>query len=106
MASLSDYFDKKAYKPTWVIGDRVYGKYKKILYIGTVGNDTLISEQEGPRVTVHLDLPLKVDKDYKSLIIVKPKELKRLISMDETEPLKLLGAGSIPAKRTKQSTKK
>lgn len=102
MPNYAEYFEKVCYKPKWFIGDRVSGKYKKIPFIGTVGNDTLISEIEGPRVSVFLDLPMKVDKEYKSIIIVKPNELKRLISMDETEPLKLQEAGSIPAKRTKQ----
>ena len=83
MASLAEYFSNNRYKAQWQIGDRVFGKYNKIPFIGTVGNDTLINEIEGPRVSVHLDLPLKVDDEYKSYIIVKPKELKRLISMDE-----------------------
>ncbi len=105
MPNYAEYFEKVCYKPKWFIGDRVSGKYKKIPFIGTVGNDTLISEIEGPRVSIFLDLPMKVDKEYKSIIIVKPNELKRLISMDETEPLKLQEAGSIPAKRTKTKTK-
>ena len=102
MGNVADYFEKIAYKPTWFIGDRVFGKYKKIPFVGTVGNDTLVSEIEGPRVSVHLDLPMKVDKEYKTLIIVKPKELKRLMSLEDTEPLKLKETGSIPVKRTKQ----
>ena len=105
MPNYAEYFDKVCYKPTWFIGDRVFGKYKKIPFVGTVGNDTLISEIEGPRVTIHLDLPIKVDNDYKSFIIVKPKELKRLKSLEDTEPLKLKEAGSIPAKRTKTKNK-
>jgi len=56
----------------------VFGKYHKIPFIGTVGNDTLINEKEGPRVTIHLDLPMKVDKEWKTFIIVKPKDIKRL----------------------------
>ena len=83
MASLAEYFSNNRYKAQWQIGDRVFGKYNKIPFIGTVGNDTLINEIEGPRVSVHLDLPLKFDYEYKSYIIVNPKELKRLISMDE-----------------------
>ena len=100
MGNLSDYFERNAYKPKWFIGDRVSGKYQGIPFIGTVGNDTVISLIEGPRVTIHLDLPMKVDKEYKSFIIVKPKDIKRLVSMDDKEPLKLPEAGSIPAKRT------
>ena len=105
MGNIAEYFEKNRYKPTWFIGDRVFGYYKKIPFIGTVGNDTVVSELEGPRVSVHLDLPIKVDKEYKTFIITKPKELKRLKSMDDTEPLKLQEAGSIPVKRTKQNAK-
>jgi hypothetical protein len=78
MANYKEYFESKAYKPTWGIGDRVFGRYGKIPFIGTVGNDTLISEEEGPRVSVHLDLPI----EKKSVIIVKPKALKRLKSYE------------------------
>lgn len=105
MGNLAEYFAASRYKPKWFIGDRVSGTYKGIPFIGTVGNDTLVSELVGPQVSVHLDLPMKVDKDYKTFIIVKPKDLKRLTSMDDTEPLKLKEAGSIPAKRTKQGKK-
>ena len=82
MAGYAEYFERVCYKPTWFIGDRVFGKYKKIPFIGTVGNDTLINEIEGPRVSIFLDLPMKIDKEYKSIIIVKPKDLKRLKLLD------------------------
>lgn len=100
MPSYKDYFDKVCYKPTWFIGDRVYGKYQKVPFSGTVGNDSLVDPDQGPRVSVFLDLPINVDKEYKNIIIVKPKELKRLKSLDDIEPLKLKQAGSIPARRT------
>ena len=105
MGSQTDYFERVGYKPKYFIGDRVFGHYKKIPFVGTVGNDTLISEIEGPRISIHLDLPMKIDKEYKTVIIVKHKDIKRLTSMDDTEPLKLSKAGSIPAKRTKQNGK-
>ncbi len=105
MANYAEYFERVSYKPTWSIGDRVFGYYKKVPFIGTVGNDTLISELEGPRVTVHLDLPMRIDNYNHLFIIVKPKDIKRLKSMDDEEPLKLPVAGSIPAKRTKQRKK-
>ena len=101
MSNLADYFERKAYKPEYQIGDRVFGHYGKIPFVGSVGNDTLISEVEGPRISVLLDLPIKIDKDFKTTIIVKHKDIKRLVSMDDKEPLKLSEAGSIPAKRTK-----
>lgn len=82
MSNLADYFAKNRYQPTWFIGDRVYGKYGKTPFVGSVGNDTLINYEEGPRVTVHLDLPIKVDKVYRSIIIVKPGDLKSLKSTE------------------------
>ena len=75
MASLTDYFNDKAYKPKYFIGDRVKGKWNKIPFVGTVGNDTVISEIEGPRITVHLDLPIQYQKKVYTVIIVKHKDI-------------------------------
>ncbi len=61
---------------TWFIGDRVQGTWNKIPFRGTVGNDTQINLVEGPRVSVHLDLPIKLDGRVHNFIFVKPKELK------------------------------
>lgn len=76
MASLEEYFFKNRYQPKYTIGDRVFGKYNKIPFVGTVGNDTLINNEEGPRITIHLDLPLKYENVYRSIIIVKHKDIK------------------------------
>ena len=102
MGNQTDYFERIGYKPKYWIGDRVFGYYNKKPFVGTVGNDTIINEIEGPRVSILVDLPIKVDNVYRSVIIVKHKDIKRLKSMDDKEPLKLPVAGSIPAKRTKQ----
>jgi hypothetical protein len=76
MASLAEYFEKNAYKPKYFIGDRVFGYYHKIPFVGTVGNDTMISEEQGPRISIHLDLPLKYQDKIHSVIIVKHKDIK------------------------------
>ena len=76
MSNLADYFNRITYKPTWFIGDRVTGKWNKIPFVGTVGNDTLINLEEGPRVSVHLDLPIKYKDRVYTIIFLKPKELK------------------------------
>lgn len=76
MGNLADYFERDAYKPKWQIGDRVEGKYHGVPFVGTVGNDTLISPVQGPRVSVHLDLPLKYNDKVNSVIFVPPKSLK------------------------------
>lgn len=76
MGNQTDYFNKIGYKPKYFIGDRVFGKYKKIPFMGTVGNDTLINESEGPRITIHLDLPLKLDNKIYNILVVKHKDIK------------------------------
>ena len=78
MGNLADYFEKNRYKPTYFLGDRVFGKWNKIPFIGTVGNDTLISELEGPRISIHLDLPIVLTGKEHSVIIVKHKDVKPL----------------------------
>ena len=79
MGNQTDYFGRIGYKPTWHIGDRVTGKWNKIPFVGTVGNDTLISNIEGPRVSVHLDLPIKYKDKVHRILIVSPKTLKNFV---------------------------
>ena len=76
MSNLTLYFERRAYQPTWFIGDRVQGKWNKIPFVGTVGNDTVISEIEGPRVSVHLELPIRFKDKIHNIIFVQPKDLK------------------------------
>jgi hypothetical protein len=44
--------------------------------VGTVGNDTLISEIQGPRITVHSDLPIKYQDTWHNVIVVKHRDIK------------------------------
>ena len=76
MGNQTEYFERTGYKPKYMIGDRVFGSWNKIPFAGTVGNDTQINLIEGPRVSVHLDLPIKFDGRVHNFIFVKPKELK------------------------------
>jgi hypothetical protein len=76
MASLAEYFKQNRYQAKYDIGDRVFGKWNKIPFVGTVGNDTVINENEGPRITVHLDLPIKYQDKVYTVIIVKHKDIK------------------------------
>jgi hypothetical protein len=82
MGNLSDYFERNAYKPKYFLGDRVFGKWNKIPFVGTVGNDTVISNIEGPRISIHLDLPIKLEDKTVSVIIVKHKDIKPLKVFD------------------------
>lgn len=76
MGSLTDYFERTGYKGKYTIGDRVFGTWNKTPFIGTVGNDRCI-DGKNPEVVVHLDLPIKVDKEVKNFIIVKHKDIKQ-----------------------------
>jgi len=80
MASLTDYFERNAYKPKYFIGDRVFGYYNKIPFVGTVGNDrTKVGGDPNPEVTIHLDLPMQLTSETTSFIIVKHKDIKQTL---------------------------
>lgn len=76
MGTQTDYFDRIGYKPKWFIGDRVFGHWNKIPFVGTVGNDRLINHTIGPEITIHLDLPIKFKDVVYNFIIVKHKDIK------------------------------
>lgn len=102
MGTLAEYFAIHRPQAKWTFGERVFGKFNGIPFVGTTGGEGMVNETEGSLVTVFIDLPIKAKGVWHTTFIkVKPKELKRLTSMDDTEPLKLKVAGSIPAKRTK-----
>ncbi len=86
MGNQTDYFNKIGYKPKYFIGDRVFGKWNKIPFIGSVGNDTLVNLDEGPRISILLDLPIIVDKKIHNIIIVKHKDITPLINYEEHTP--------------------
>lgn len=76
MDTYKSYFDRVSYKPKFQIGDRVFGYYQKIPFIGSVGNDSLVSTAEGPRVLINLDLPMLTKDGVKRFIRVKHKDIK------------------------------
>ena len=82
MASLEKYFenrDKDKPAPKWVYGDRVSGRVGKVLVIGMV----IREHYEDPsRVLCHLDLPIKVEGDYREIVYVPAKGMNRLKVME------------------------
>ena len=76
MSTLAEYFAEHRPKAKYQIGDRVEGVFKKIPWVGTVGSDTMRNEAEGSVVSVHLDLPFKIDGEIHQYIRVKYKDLK------------------------------
>ena len=78
MNNYKDYFTEHRQKPKWLMGDRVFGKWNKIPFIGTVLNDHMVSEEVGPVVHISLDLPIKYKTEYKTILQVKQKDIKKL----------------------------
>jgi len=76
MGNQTDYFERIGYRPMWFLGDRVFGKWNKIPFVGTVGNDRKINERDGPEVTIHLDLPIKFGGQVHNIINVKHQDIK------------------------------
>lgn len=73
---LSEYFFEHRYKPTYYIGDRVEGLYNGIMFVGTVLNDSVVSEGQEPIVSIYLDLPLVYNQKVNNILFVNPTELK------------------------------
>ena len=81
MPSLAEYFEKNRYKPKFEFMARVSGLHNKIRWVGSVGNDTVISEAEGPVLHILLDLPLKINGIYQYILVTKYTTVKRLIEI-------------------------
>ena len=77
MGNQTDYFNRIGYKAKYHIGDRVFGKWNKIPFIGSVGNDRCI-DGVNATITIHLDLPLKFKEQVYNFIIVTHKDIKLL----------------------------
>ena len=83
MGTLTDYFAANRYHGKYQIGDRVFGYYEKMPFVGSVGNDTVISEERGAQISVHLDLPLQTKNGVRSIIIVEHKDIRPLKDYDD-----------------------
>ena len=77
MGNQTDYFERIGYKPKYHIGDRVFGYWNKIPFIGSVGNDRCI-DGVNPEITIHLDLPIRFEDVIRNVIIVRHKDIKPL----------------------------
>ena len=91
MASLKEQFDKReALKPApkWVYGDRVSGKFVlkepiddvefRLVLIPIVGMVIREDYEDSSLVLVHLDLPVKYEDEYRWVMYVPSKGMKRL----------------------------
>ena len=78
MGNQTDYFERIGYKSKYLIGERVFGHWNKIPFVGTVGNDRVIG-LSGPEITIHLDLPIRYNDEVKNFIIVKHQDIKQTL---------------------------
>lgn len=83
MPNYAEYFERNRYQAKYSIGDRVFGRYQKIPFIGSVGNDRYINDLDGPEVTIHLDLPMKTKDKICAIIVVKHKDIRPLKDYDD-----------------------
>ena len=77
MGTQTEYFNRIGYKPEYHLGDRVFGYWNKIPFIGSVGNDRCI-DGINPTITIHLDLPIKYQDQIRNFIVVTHKDVKLL----------------------------
>jgi hypothetical protein len=78
MGNQTEYFNRIGYKAKYQMGDRVFGHWNNIPFVGSIGNDSVIDDT-GPRLSVHLDLPIRFEDSLKYAIIVRHKDVKPLI---------------------------
>jgi len=76
MGTQTDYFNNIGYKPKYFIGDRVFGHWNNIPFVGTVGNDRCINGVD-KEVTIHLDFPIRIDNSNHNFIFVIHKDIKQ-----------------------------
>lgn len=73
MASIAEYFEKNRTKPRYKIGDRVHGLWNNIPFRGSVANDSVVSEEQGPIVSIFLDLPITMKGEKYNIITTNYK---------------------------------
>lgn len=79
MANYAEYFEARDPKPNpkFVYGDRVFGRWNKIPFIGMIVREV---EKE---VLVHVDLPVKYDKQYNHILRLNRNDVKILKDYDK-----------------------
>jgi hypothetical protein len=85
MASMREYFELTSYKPKYQVGTRIYAKWNKIPFVGTIYNDSLVSEVDGPKLSIHLDLPLNYQDKIFTMLNVKFNTVKDIKVLKELQ---------------------
>jgi len=85
MASVKDYFEERDAdkpSPTWVYGDRISGRLGKVPVMGMVIREDY---NDSSLVLCHLDLPVKDGDEYRVIVRVPSRGMKRLKVYDEKD---------------------
>jgi hypothetical protein len=80
MSSLTQYFERRdadLTKPRYNSGDRVFGHWNKIPFVGSVVREI------APLVMIQVDLPVKYEGTIHNIITPKLKDIKRLVVMGD-----------------------
>ncbi len=83
MVNLADYFAKNRHVAKYEFGQRVFGYWNNIPFIGSVGNDTVVNDLVGPQYSIHLDLPIKYKNVVYRVIIDKQSNFKKITKLVE-----------------------
>jgi hypothetical protein len=76
--NLAKYFEaRESQKPTpvWIYGDRISARIGRVLVIGMVVREQY---EDSKQVLVHLDLPIKLGSEYRSVLYIPSRIIKRL----------------------------
>ena len=85
MRNQADYFKENRHQAKYEFGQRIFGYWNNIPFVGTVGNDTVINETFGPQYSIHLDLPIRYENATYNVIVDKQSSFKKITKLIEME---------------------
>jgi len=85
MRNQAEYFKENRHVAKYEFGERIFGYWNSIPFVGTVGNDTVINETIGPQYSIHLDLPICFENVTYNVIVDKQSNFKKITKLIEME---------------------
>jgi hypothetical protein len=85
MRNQADYFKENRHVAKYEFGERIFGYWNSIPFVGTIGNDTVINETIGPQFSIHLDLPIRFENTTYNVIVDKQSNFKKITKLIEME---------------------
>ena len=85
MRNQADYFKENRHQAKYEFGQRIFGYWNSIPFVGTVGNDTVINDTIGPQYSIHLDLPIRFEDVTYNVIVDKQSNFKKITKLIEIE---------------------